>query len=89
MRPVGTDILVLVECGRNSLGARGIRALADELGVARVESLGAVCDSLVDVPEQRFSLCDPHLPFGHARLQSIECQFKNGERVRSVAARVA
>ena len=85
VRAVGTDIFVLAECRGDSLGARGIRAFADELGIGCVESPGALRDSLVDVPEQRFSVRDPHFPFSHSRLPSIDCQFKNEEGDKSVA----
>jgi hypothetical protein len=43
----------------------------NELGVPGAETLGAFGDSLVDVPEQRLSVCDPHFAFGHLRLPSI------------------
>jgi len=89
VRPVRTDLFVLVECRRNSLRARGICALADELGIASVEPVGALGDSLVDVPEQRFSVRDAYFAFGHPRLPSIDCQFDNDEVVKSVAPRVA
>jgi hypothetical protein len=42
----------------------------NELGVPGAETLGAFGDSLVDVPEQRFSVRDPHLAFSHPRLPS-------------------
>ena len=87
--PVGTDLLVLVQCRRNSLGALGIGAFADELGVGGVEPVGAFGDSLVDVSEQRLRARDSQFAFGHHRLPSIDCQFKNGEGVKSVAPCVA
>jgi hypothetical protein len=87
VRPIGTDLLVLVKCRRNSLGARGIRAFTRELGIAGVESLRAFGDSLVDVSEQRLGARYLHFAFGHRRLPSIDCQFDNGEGVKSVAPR--
>ena len=85
VRALGPDILVLVERRGDSLGAGGIRAFADELGIACVESAGAFGDSLVDVTEQRFSVRDSHFSFSHSRLPSIDCQFKNEEGGKLVA----
>jgi hypothetical protein len=89
VRPVGTDLVVLMKCRGYSLGARGIRTFAHELGIAGVESVRALGDSLVDVSEQRLGARDLHFAFGHHRLPSIDCQFKNGEGVKSVARSVA
>ena len=54
-----------------------------------LEVLRALCDSLVDVPEQCFRVRDPHFPVDHPGLPSIACRFNNGERVESVAPHVA
>jgi hypothetical protein len=85
VRALGPDILVLVERRGDPLGAGGIRAFADELGIACVKSAGAFGDPLVDVTEQRFSVRDSHFSFSHSRLPSIDCQFKNEECGKSVA----
>src|SRR5258705_8230398 len=69
--PVGADLLVLLECRRDTLGAPRIRALANELGIPSVETVRARGDSLVDVAEQRLGVREPQVLVSHPGLPSI------------------
>src|SRR5579862_6588826 len=91
-RPVRANPLVLLEGRLDAVRAARVSTLADEVCAPRVEALGALCDSLVDVAEQSLIAGSSDLVL-HRLLPSVSSPgvttFERRARLRSAPGQLA